>query len=56
MSELDMSQDIAIIEIDRLNNCSAIQDYLLKITGGRSVSCFMILDTYVIITQSNLHI
>ncbi len=30
--------DIDIIELDNIDNCDEIQDYLLKLTGARSVS------------------
>ncbi|GFN80644.1 glutaredoxin [Plakobranchus ocellatus] len=29
--------DYEVLEIERLQDCSDIQDYLLKLTGGRSV-------------------
>ena len=38
VSEKILSEDdYEVLEIERLSDCSSIQDYLLKKTGGRSV-------------------
>ena len=38
VGDLVQSEDYEVMEIENMSECDQIQDYLLSITGGRSVS------------------
>ena len=38
LESLNLGSDLEVMEIENRSDCDEIQDYLLKVTGGRSVS------------------